>query len=168
MAAMPLCRPVAFGVDLGKAQDYTVVCGLDAQGDVCRLERWQADWGQTMSRILELVGNRPALVDSTGVGDAIVEELQRRSGGIRGFKFTSESKQQLMEALASAIQRSASRVPAGWLVSELKTFEYEYTQTGVRYSAPAGLHDDGVCALALAVRMQAMVGSRELDVRVMG
>jgi hypothetical protein len=32
----------------------------------------------------------------------------------------------------------------------LEQFEFEYTRTGVRYSAPAGLHDDCVCALALA------------------
>ena len=34
---------------------------------------------------------------------------------------------------------------------ELEQFEYEYTRTGVRYSAPDGQHDDTVCALALAV-----------------
>ena len=32
----------------------------------------------------------------------------------------------------------------------LEEFEFEYTRTGVRYCAPVGLHDDGVCALALA------------------
>jgi hypothetical protein len=37
------------------------------------------------------------------------------------------------------------------LISELEEFEYEYTRTGVRYSAPEGFYDDYVCALALAV-----------------
>ena len=36
------------------------------------------------------------------------------------------------------------------LIEELESFEYEYTRTGVRYSAPQGCHDDTVCALALA------------------
>ncbi|GAG10318.1 unnamed protein product, partial [marine sediment metagenome] len=35
------------------------------------------------------------------------------------------------------------------VVNELEAFEYEYTRTGVRYSAPEGLNDDCVCALAL-------------------
>ena len=35
--------------------------------------------------------------------------------------------------------------------AELEAFEYEYRQGGVRYSAPEGMHDDGVCALALAI-----------------
>jgi len=55
-----------------------------------------------------------------------------------------------MEGLASAIQQKMIAFPSGWLTSELEAFEYEYTRTGVRYSAPEGLHDDGVCALALA------------------
>jgi hypothetical protein len=29
-------------------------------------------------------------------------------------------------------------------------FEYQYTNNGVKYSAPNGMHDDAVCSLALA------------------
>jgi len=36
------------------------------------------------------------------------------------------------------------------LAAECEAFEYVYTRTGVRYSGPEGMHDDGVCALALA------------------
>ena len=143
---------VAFGVDLAKSQDWAVVCGLNAEGDVCLLERWQSDWGATRRRIPALIGEVPTLIDSTGVGDPIVEDLQRQCPNVEGFKFTAPSKQQLMEGLSSAIQQATIGVPAGWLVGELESFEFEYTRTGVRYSAPEGLHDDGVCALALAVR----------------
>jgi hypothetical protein len=31
----------------------------------------------------------------------------------------------------------------------MRNFEFEYTRTGVRYTAPTGLHDDAVCGLAL-------------------
>lgn len=144
--------PVAFGVDLAKSHDWTVACGLNEDGAVCTLERWQGDWGATRTRILALVNGWPTLVDSTGVGDPILEDMQRVRPNIKGFRFTSTSKQQLMEGLAAGIQQRAVRFPDGWLKNELDTFEYEYTRTGVRYSAPAGLHDDGVCALALAWR----------------
>jgi FkbM family methyltransferase len=33
---------------------------------------------------------------------------------------------------------------------ELENFEYEYTRTGVKYSAPSGMHDDAVNSIALA------------------
>jgi hypothetical protein len=56
-----------------------------------------------------------------------------------------------MEGLAVAIQARHITYPEGAIVNELEAFEYEYTRTGVRYSAPEGLHDDCVMALALAV-----------------
>jgi hypothetical protein len=125
--------PVAFGVDLAKSHDWTVVCGLDAEGRVCRLERWQGPWGETRTRILAEVNGWPALIDSTGVGDPIVEDLQRVRPNMVGFKFSSQSKQQIMEGLAVAIQRGEVRYPGDWLKNELDAFEYEYTRTGVRY-----------------------------------
>jgi hypothetical protein len=132
--------------------DWTVCIALDAGGAVCRFERWQGPWQATIPRIVGLVGQTPALVDSTGVGDPVLEELQT-AGRInyRGYKFSAPSKQQLMEGLAVAIQRREIRYPDGAIVSELEAFEYAYTRTGVRYSAPEGMHDDCVTALALAV-----------------
>jgi hypothetical protein len=144
--------PVALGVDLAKSHDWTVVVGLDENCNVVTLERWQSDWGQTRARILALCNGWPTLIDSTGVGDPIVEDLQRVRPNLQPFRFTSQSKQQIMEGLASAIHMGEVKFPDGWLVNELETFEYEYTRTGVRYTAPVGLHDDGVCALAMALK----------------
>ncbi len=56
-----------------------------------------------------------------------------------------------MEGLAVAIQQQRIRFPEGSIKAELEAFEYVYSRTGVHYSAPEGLHDDCVCALALAV-----------------
>ncbi len=151
-------RPaVAWGIDLAKSSDWTVAIGLDAEGMTCRLERWQGPWEITFTKILALVGRTRALVDSTGVGDPIVERL--RTDGRRnfeGYTFTRPSKQKLMEGLAVAIQQQRVRYPEGVLTNELEAFEYEYTAHGVRYSAPAGIHDDCVCALALAVQISSI------------
>lgn len=143
-------KPVAFGVDLAKSTDYTVVCGLDADGAVCVLERWQSDWLATRQRVARLVGQVPALIDSTGVGDPIVEDIARECRNAQGWKFTSQSKQQLMEGLSSAMQAREIRYPDGWLRAELESFGFRYSTGRVIYEATAG-HDDGVCALALAV-----------------
>jgi phage FluMu gp28-like protein len=141
-----------WGWDLAKSTDWTVGIALDASGAVCQLERWQGPWETTITRIRSLTGSLPALVDSTGVGDPVLESLQKNGGqNFEGFKFSAPSKQQLMEGLAVAIQQKTVRYPEGVIVNELEAFEYEYTRTGVRYSAPEGLHDDAVCALALAV-----------------
>ena len=49
------------------------------------------------------------------------------------------------------IQQQTILFPENPIGYELENFEYEYTRTGVRYTAPQGLHDDCVMSLALAV-----------------
>lgn len=142
---------VCYGIDLAKSKDYTVVIGLDEDGHLAYFKRWRSSWKKTV-RILQGLENLPMLIDSTGVGDPIVEQVQDEMDFAEGFLFTSKSKQQLMEGLAVAIQQKTVTFPEGILKYELDSFEYEYTRTGVRYSAPEGLHDDTVCALALANR----------------
>jgi hypothetical protein len=142
--------PACWGIDLAKSHDWTVCIAFDANGMACRLERFQKPWHDTILYIRELVGTVPALVDSTGVGDPVLEALQQQRSNFEGFKFSAPSKQQIMEGLAVAIQQRQITYPAGVIVTELEQFEFEYTRTGVRYSAPQGMHDDTVCALALA------------------
>jgi phage FluMu gp28-like protein len=142
-------NPICYGIDLAKSYDYTVILGLDINGAVCSFDRFQCDWNGTKAKIRELK-NVPKLIDATGVGDPIVEELQREDYLIEGFKFTSTSKQQLMEGLVTSIQQGNVKYPDGIIVDELSIFEYIYTANGVKYSAPNGMHDDCVCALALA------------------
>ena len=141
-----------WGWDLAKSIDWTVGCGLDRDGHMAAFERFQRPWEETFTTITGTTTGR-ALVDSTGVGDPILERLQRgHPGRFNAFLFSSPSKQRLMEGLAVAIQQREITVPEGVIVNELQSFEYVYTRTGVRYSAPEGLHDDCVMALGLAVQ----------------
>lgn len=145
--------PVVWGWDLAKKKDWTVGIALDRNGDVCKFLRFRRSWWDTEQLIIHETGGKPALVDSTGVGDPIVENLQRGNRWhFDGYHFTAASKQQLMEGLMLAIHKQNISFPEGPIPNELETFEYEYRATGVRYSAPEGLHDDCVCSLALAVQ----------------
>jgi hypothetical protein len=144
--------PVAWGWDFARAQDWTVGIALDREYRVVGYDRWQlVPWGETKRKVAALNGPTPAWGDSTGIGDVIVEDLQRAGCPMIGVPFSRPMKQQLMERLAAAIQQRKVRFPKGPISIELETFEYEYTASGVRYSAPEGLHDDCVMALALAV-----------------
>jgi hypothetical protein len=140
----------AHGVDLAKSVDWTVNIGLNNVGGVAFFERWQSPWGETVNKLKASLIGKATAIDSTGVGDPIVEELQRTVSGIDGVKFSQSSKQQLMEGLAVAIQQGKIHFDNEILRDELEAFEYVYTSTGVKYSAPTGVHDDTVCALALA------------------
>ncbi len=146
--------PIAWGWDLAKSQDWTVGIALDQIGHTCQLSRFQIPWEETITRIRNETAGLPALVDSTGVGDPILEALQKNGGeNFQGFHFSSSSKQQLMEGLAVAIQQGQIFYPDGVIRDELDSYEYEYTRTGVKYTAPQGMHDDCVCSLALVNRL---------------
>lgn len=143
--------PVVFGVDLARSLDYSVVLGLDAWGKVCKLERFQAPWAETKTRVAELTKGVPVVADATGVGDAIVADLQNEGVEVAPFIFTQPSKLRLMQRLVAAFQGKSLTIPDGWLVRELEAFEFVYTASGVKYEAPKGMHDDGVMALGLAL-----------------
>lgn len=172
-AGQPVNPVVCWGWDIASKADWTVGIGLDAQGRVAALERFQLPWGETKDRMRRHTAGLPALVDDGGVGDVVVEDLQRelatpgRRANFEGYKFGGGGKQALMERLAVGLQEHRLGLPGtGPLVPELEAFEYEYTRTGVLYSAPEGMHDDCVCALALAyLRLISMPASVE-DVRV--
>jgi len=142
--------PVVYGIDLAKSVDFTVIIGLDKHGAVCHFNRFnRTDWQHVVRTILDLP-KAHIVIDSTGVGDPIAEQINRERR-VEMFQFSSKSKQQLMEGLALAIQQRKVSFPEGHITDELYNFEYQHTSTGVKYSAPSGLHDDCVCALALAI-----------------
>ena len=151
ISAMSMEPVKVFGIDLAKSSDWTVIIGLDMNGNVAYFERFQNDWASTQNKI-RMLPKVPMLVDSTGVGDPVVEQLQREGLAIEGFKFTSQSKQELMLGLQVAIHQEKIHYPAGMIQEELEIFEYQYSANGVKYSAPSGFHDDCVMALALAWR----------------
>jgi len=148
-------KTVAFGVDLGDTRDYTVVVGLDRYGDMTGIERWnKTGWPFTQDRVTQIIGRKPSLVDSTGLGSVVVQNIVAKAHRAEGYLFSNKSKQHLMEGLANAIQGGLIGIVkegAGrHLVEELEIFEFEHTRTGTRYTAPEGFHDDCVMALALA------------------
>lgn len=165
-ASLPTLAPgpaVVWGVDLARLVDWTVAIGLNAKGQLSAIERWQSSWATTTERIATLVGSADAYIDATGVGDPITEALMRVCPRAKGFTITGQSKQHLMERLATVIQQpdrpltwpggSCGNAAVEVLLSELDNFEYESTRTGVRYQAPEGQHDDTVLALAMAWMM---------------
>jgi hypothetical protein len=143
---------VVFGIDLAKSFDWSVIIGLDRFGVVSYFERFQRPWNET-KEIIRRLPRAAIKIDSTGVGDPITEDIQRERGDVHSFKYTSTSKQQLMEGLAAAIHQRRLVFPEGTIRAELESFEYQMTGTGVKYTAPPGLHDDCVNALALAWSM---------------
>lgn len=143
-------EPVCWGWDLAKSGDWTYGVALDEDGTVCRLETFRHDWTITKNIIPKRTEGNPTLIDSTGVGDGIVEDLNNEDPAIEGFKFSVVSKQQLLESLAYAVQHQFVKFPEGAIPQQMRTMEYKHTRLNVIYTVPEGMHDDAIMALALA------------------
>lgn len=150
-------RTYVVGTDLAKHQDYTVCVALDvATGQVHGLERYRhLDWPLVKQRVKWFSERWGAQVwiDATGVGDPVFDDLTADGLPVVPIKFTSESKSALVVALCNAMEKGeVSYPPDPVLIGELEAFAYEELPSGkFRYSAPEGMHDDCVMALALAV-----------------
>ena len=86
------------------------------------------------------------------MGGPVVEQLQRDNLPVIGFQTTNASKSAIIESLALAFERGTISIPNDpVLIGELQAFEASPLASGLmRYSAPAGQHDDCVMSLAFA------------------
>ena len=144
------------GVDLARLTDFTTIFVLNSKGIQVYQDRFtEIDWKIQKQRIgyqAKRYNNAQIWLDSTGVGDPIYEDLRGAGLNVTGYKFTNESKKQLIQSLMISFEQEKIKIfddPV--LVGELEIFEYEMTPSGlIRYQAPEGYHDDCVIGLALA------------------
>lgn len=143
------------GLDLARLTDFTVLTILDENGNQVFFDRFNMlDWAVQKQRIISTVQKYDArlLLDSTGIGDPIFDDLSRAGLAVDGYKFTSDSKKKLIELLMLSFEKGRIRIlDEPVQANELDIFEYTIGQSGtVHYSAPEGYHDDCVIGLALA------------------
>lgn len=149
----PKKRYVA-GLDLAKVNDYTVLTIGTVEGRVVHIERFnQLDWNIQKDIVYNLCKQYrcKVIIDSTGVGDPIFEDLKRMGLPVQGYHFTSNSKRELIDKLIVATENeSISYPPFKQLLLELDAYEYQVSQAGnIKTNAPLGFHDDCVISLAL-------------------
>ena len=149
---------VIVGCDIAKHTDWTVLVAIDAKTGRClEMERFnQLDWPVQRERIAAFVRRWQGrlVMDATGVGDPVFDDLCRVLPQIEGFRITAQTKRELVQGLMVAVEQRRVSWPAAWdvMTAEMKRYEYEIGPTGqVSYSAPSGYHDDCVMALALSV-----------------
>lgn len=144
------------GWDVAKHSDYSVITVLDVERrHLVYFDRFnQVDWSVQLARLESVVEEYDCkvIMDSTGVGDALLEAVESRGIDVEGFKFTNTSKTQLVQNLSLMIERRELTFPdIPVLINELMIFQYEVSSSGnFKYSAPAGAHDDAVMSLGLA------------------
>lgn len=151
-------RIYAIGADLGKHEDFTVLTPIDiVTREVGPQDRFfKISWPMQLERIAAFSrrwNNAIIVLDSTGVGDPIYDQLVTAGLRVVPFRFTSSTKEPLILNLATALENEEILLPEDdGLKVELESYTYEQMPSGAyRYTAPDGMHDDRVISLALAL-----------------
>jgi len=149
------------GVDLGKYRDHSVVTVVEAKDNVLKLVHMhrfplRTSYAAVIGYIKTLRDRwllNKVLVDMTGVGDYIVEDMKNAGiPGVEGVKFTLETKMKIATHLKELMVEGRLKIPYDPdLIAELNIERFELTKDGkIKFSHPEGTHDDGFWSLALA------------------
>ena len=156
----PAGHHVYLGIDLAKHRDFTV---FTASRDGDRLpvyhDRFNAvSWPMQKDRIvsaahlLEEMGATGVtiIMDSTGIGDVIFDDLEEDGLDIIPIKFTNDWKGRAVNLLSADLERGSAYLIEEQL-HEFNTYAYVMSETTGRfkYAAPDSGHDDEVSAKLL-------------------
>jgi hypothetical protein len=172
---VPQGKPSVIGVDWAGASgtgDYTAFVVLSDCGHVLETARFRGlPFPQQQARLTGLWqrwGQPPVLAEQNGMGQVLNPELRQQGMNVQDFVTTNVSKGEIMPRLAAAFEHQSIRIPDDEiLLGELQAFECKPLQGGqFRYSAPEGLHDDLVMALAIAYQGLGKALKREKEIQV--
>lgn len=166
------------GVDWGKYNDFTVIMILDCTPrnviphvtigsaldeqplpmiDICYIDRFnQVDYTVQMGRLTAAFEKfRPSVIvaERNAAGEPLIEVMQRMGLPVWPFTTGNATKALAVDAVALALERGQLGIPDhDVLINELVAFDAERLPSGMlRYSAPEGMHDDCIMALAMAM-----------------
>jgi hypothetical protein len=149
---------VILGVDLAKHNDFTVLYGVRAHDrQPCFHDRFnQVSWPkqrklihEAVEEIMETADGITVMVDSTGVGDVVYDDLAEEGLDVVGVKFSPQWKQAAVQLLSADIERGQAFILEE-MIPEFESYSYQITDAGRwKYEAATG-HDDEVSAALLA------------------
>lgn len=146
------------GVDLAKFHDYTVITQFDLSSfRALKQDRFnQMDYNLQKARIENAYlksNNGRVIIDSTGVGEPVYDDLYARKINVEPFRFNQKSRMDLLRNLQILLEQDRIKIPDDpILIAELKSMQYTLSTAGnLTVQVPDGLHDDCIMSLALAV-----------------
>jgi len=158
------------GVDVAKVHDYTAITVIDGTDPKdCRVVYTERFNNKPYSFVVERVlgvslqyGAVRVLVDETGVGAGVTDQIVSELPVAEGFAFSNASKISLINTLKTGLEQRRIKISNAntKLLDELRYYEYELSDAGnIKMSAPSGKHDDMVISLALAYQKCAVIYS---------
>jgi phage FluMu gp28-like protein len=150
------------GVDFGKLQDYSVITVLKREGEILKLVYLyqfplETPYSQVIGHLVranQKIKFRKVLVDQTGVGEPVLEEIRNQGlSNVEGLKFTVQAKEELLSNLKIFMEQNRLAIPYHrQLCQQINEQQYAYSKSGhLQFSHPTNSHDDMLWALALSV-----------------
>jgi len=149
------------GVDFGKLQDYSVLAVVKVEDNTIKLFYLHefplgTPYTQVIGHLVranEKFQFSGVLVDQTGVGEPVLEEIRNQGVDCEGIKFTIQTKEDLLSGLKMAMEQGRLALPYHRrLCTQINEQQYAYSKSGhLQFSHPPNSHDDMLWALALAV-----------------
>ncbi len=164
-------RRYVIGVDWGKLDDLTWFVVMDERLEVVALDRMvEINYTLQIERLKALAEVwKPEVImaERNSMGEPLIEKLQMDGLPVHGWYSTGGkggSKAPAVENLAALFERGEVRIPSDQvLVGQLQSYTIKRLPGGTfAYSAPSGMHDDGVIALMLAALAHTDVDQVEL------
>jgi hypothetical protein len=150
-------QQIVIGLDWGKSNDFTVISAIDVVTKrQIYLDRFnQIDYHVQIGRLQAACKRlKPVAIiaESNSIGTPLIEQMYRLDMPVQPFTTTNATKAAVIDSLALALEKKELQlINDKTQIAELQAYEMERMQSGLmRYSAPSGMHDDTVMALALA------------------
>ncbi len=170
-------RSLYAGIDVAKINDSTVVTLIEDWGDHKRIIDWLElkgnDYAEQVGIMLNFIRDCQAVaVDSTGVGDPVVDMLRSRfRGRIEGVHFSPKNKDNLYRALLMELKAGRLLYPGdeggcdviiSRFLRQMSLLEAEYLGGYLSVRHPSGYdeHDDYADSLALALHAASLPAYR--------
>jgi len=144
------------GVDVADAADYTVVSVFDVatRSEVYKDRFRRIGYTALEDRLHAVYGRfnlKSMIIEDNSIGQPVIDHLRQRDMLIVPFHTSSATKAPIIQLLQSAFEhQEISILPDDTTINELSAYEAKKIASGYSYSAPSGMHDDTVMALAIA------------------
>jgi len=146
------------GVDLAKANDYTVLTPFNlttfqvGPQDSFNLIDYTLQKAKIEAAFYRHNKGR-IIMDATGVGTPVVDDLLNKGINIAPFTFTYNSRNELLVNLQILLEQDKIKIPDDpELIEQLEAAVWDLTANGrTRITVPEDKHDDRMMSLALAV-----------------
>ena len=156
------------GLDIGLVNDSSVLCIIDANGNLVKYYRWEKIDSPDLINEVVRVSNEwkitKTFVEVNGMGLPITQDLKLKLDSIEAFTTSAKSKSEIISSLIHKFNTNTIKLVNDDLLRiELDAFVFTQKNGRIKYEAASGFHDDIVMSLCIALECYETYKDQEYD-----